>query len=194
MRNAETTVCARLGETLTPLESDIVRVRRVGGETPSRGVDSSGWACVEAGKARSSESALLRSTVGRLRLWRRSREGYGGGGSLGAISAGSGTIGRGGSGDMGWSVELEWDGSTSIRYDGNTHGTRSAVSSRFFFPFSATVSLNLAAFGFFYAQHVWPLRSCSPCEPLFPNYILRGILNVISQTRSSNSMDILHSA
>lgn len=45
MQKAETTVCARLGDILVALESDIVRGRRVGEDTPSNGVVSSGWGC-----------------------------------------------------------------------------------------------------------------------------------------------------
>ena len=49
----------------------------------------------------SSESALLASTAVRLRLCRRSREGYGGGGSCGMSRRGpSDTIATGGCGDM----------------------------------------------------------------------------------------------
>lgn len=42
MRKAETTVCARLGDILFALESDVVRGRRIGEDTPSNGVVSSG--------------------------------------------------------------------------------------------------------------------------------------------------------
>jgi len=102
IRKAETTVRARLGEMLAALESDIVRGRRVGEDTPSKGVASLGrWgACAELGQAKSSESALLISTVVRLRLCRRSREGYGGGGSFGTFRVPSVSIATGGSGDM----------------------------------------------------------------------------------------------
>ena len=106
MRKAETTVCARLGEMLVALESDIVRGRRAGEDTPSNGVVSSGcegrWgACAEVKNEKSSESPLLISTVGRRRLCRRSREGYGGGGSYGTtFRVPSVTTATGGSGDM----------------------------------------------------------------------------------------------
>jgi hypothetical protein len=92
---------------LAALESDIVRGLRAGVvDTPSNGVVSSGWwgrggVCAAGlGKVKSSESALLISTVGRRRLCRRSREGYGGGGSCGTFRVPSVSIATGGSGDM----------------------------------------------------------------------------------------------
>lgn len=59
--------------------------------------------CAEVENGKSSESALLISTVSRRRLCRRSREGYGGGGSFGRtfrVPSVTDTIATGGSGDM----------------------------------------------------------------------------------------------
>ena len=88
---------------LAALDKDIVRVRRVGGGTPSRGVVSLGWGggCAVPRKVGSSESALLPSAAVRLRLCRRSREGYGGGGSCGTFRGVSSDISvTGGCGDI----------------------------------------------------------------------------------------------
>jgi hypothetical protein len=63
---------------------------------------------VDVGYEKSSESALLISTVGRRRLCRRSREGYGGGGSFGrTFTVPSVTIATGGSGDMAFVWEFK---------------------------------------------------------------------------------------
>lgn len=74
---------------------------------------------MDVGYEKSSESALLISTVGRRRLCRRSREGYGGGGSFGGtFRVPSVTIATGGSGDMAFDWEFKGELAKQVGRDG----------------------------------------------------------------------------